>query len=267
MAIVKQSMSKFDDEGLIDEGKLIKTVMRCNDKLGMPIREIKQKIIPVEEWQADLPLDFEKLYYVCALQCSNTTVISAYKNPFDNSFDRSIIYEAELSRENLGGAPNYNVTIKKLTDLEIKAEYTNWTELALTPTSNPYCHPACPNMTRPGKYQISITDDKINTPFRKGELYVMYLGAMRDEEGNILFPFNPRITPYYEWAVKEQILMDAIFNSEGNYGELLKLAQQEKSYAWLDAFNITTEKGYGEFAEMQKKKEWEYYNKYFKNIK
>ena len=95
----------------------------------------------------------------------------------------------------------------------------------------------------------------------------MYLGTMEDEEGNILFPLHPLITPYYEWSLKERILMNGIFNSEGDYGNLLKLAQSERVKAWLDAYSITTDRGYGEYVDSQRKRELSWYNEYFKFFK
>lgn len=62
-SIVKNDLKKLDDEGLIDTGTLIKTVMHCNDRLGIQIREVKQVCIPVVEFKAKLPLNFEKLYF------------------------------------------------------------------------------------------------------------------------------------------------------------------------------------------------------------
>jgi ribosomal protein L36 len=266
-AIVRNDLRKLDDAGLIDEGTLIKTVQFCNDKLGIPIREIRQKIVPVHEFQANLPLDFEKLYYVCALQATNTSIQHSFKNPFDNSFDRDIIYEADVSREDFGGTPHYNVTINKTTDVEIKT-FNNWIELQVSPSSLPFCHTSCPNVRRKGKYMVTIEDDgKVSTPFRSGELYFMYLGSMKDEEGNILFPFHPLITPWYEWCIKEKVLEDALFNSDLGFQEtqaLYELAGKKRSLAWLDAFNITMESGFNEFIAREKKKELSYYNKYFK---
>jgi hypothetical protein len=123
-------------------------------------------------------------------------------------------------------------------------------------------------MRKPGKYQIDIHDDEITTPFRTGEIYLMYLGTMMDEEGNILFPFHPLITPYYEWALKEKVIMDAIFNSDIEMQTavkvLLPIAQQERKKAYNNAFDITTTKGYGEYADAQRKKELSWYNTYFK---
>lgn len=262
-AIVKNDLRKFDDEGLIDEGTLIKTVQYCNDKLGIPIREIREAAIPVYENKGELPADFEKLYYTCALQATNT-LISPYINPFDNNFDSDKIYEAKLDRESLGCVDNYQVVIKKESQLVIH-QYGTWIPLSVDSESSPYCHTDCPNKRKPGRYTVTIKDDHIETPFRAGELYIMYLGMMKDENGSITFPFHPLITPYYEWMLKEKILSDALFNSDAvNIAELYKLAQQERLKAWFDAFNFTTEKGYGEYIQLQRKKELNWYNQYFK---
>lgn len=264
-AIVKNDLKKLDDEGLIDEGTLIKTVMYCNDRLGIYVREVKEVCIPVVEYKAKLPLNFEKLYFASALQATNT-VIHSQQNPFSNNFDRDIIYEAELDRGTLGNVDSYSVTVKRESNTTIH-HYGNWVTLSVDKASGVYCHSGCPNMKNLGKYQISIDGDTINTPFRSGELYLMYIGTMEDEYGNILFPFHPMITPYYEWSLKEKIMLDAVFNSEGNYGELLKLAQLEKAKAWLDAFGITSDKTYGEYVDSQRKKELGWWNQYFKYFK
>ena len=92
----------------------------------------------------------------------------------------------------------------------------------------------------------------------------MYIANMTDDMGSLLFPFHPIITPYYEWALKEKVIMDAMFNSDGEYTNLLKMAQSERAKAWLDAYNITTEKGFGEYVNQQRKKELGWYHQYFR---
>lgn len=262
LAIVRRDLRQLDDEGMIDEGRLIKVIMACNDRLGIPIREIKQKCLQVSDFKAQLPLNFEKLYFVAAVKATNTLVMQG-RNPFDNSFDRDVIYEADLDRGSFGNTDSYAVTIKRVTETTVH-NINTLVGLDVSPQSNGFCHPYCPNLKVKGKYTVTIEDDHINTPFRSGELYIMYLGTMEDEEGNLLFPFHPLITPYYEWSIKEKVLQDAIFNSDGNYADKLKYAQGERVKAWLDAYNITTEKGYGEYVDMQRKKELGWYNQYFK---
>lgn len=262
LAIVRNDFRKWDQEGLIDEGTLIKTVQYCNDKMGIPIREVRQVAIPVEEFRATLPLDFEKLYYVCALNVTNT-LVQIGKNPFDNTFDSDMIYEANLTREQLGCVENYQVVINRLEGV-VTQTVGNWVELDIKSNQDKICHIDCPNKRRKGKYSIEIKDDHIETPFRAGTLYLMYIGMMRDGDGNITFPFHPLVTPFYEWTIKEKIISDAIFNSDAtNLGELFKLAQQERVKAWLDAYNFTVEKGFGEYTALQRKKELSWYKQYF----
>jgi hypothetical protein len=262
MAIVRQDFKKLDDEGMIDEGNLIKTVMYCNDRLGIGIREVKQVCIPVEEYKAKLPLNFEKLYFTCALKATNT-MVAMNRSPFDNNFDRDIIYEAEIDRDSFGGTDFYGVTIKRQTNVTIHST-GEWVGLDVFPDSHQHCHLACPNTKKKGKYSIRIVDGHIETPFRCGELYIMYIATMCDDDGNLLFPFHPMITPYYEWSIKEKVLLDAIFNSDLVDTNLLALAQREKVKAWLDAYDMTTSKGFGEYVAAQRRKEFGWYNQYFK---
>lgn len=263
MSIVRNDFRKFDQEGLIDDGTCIKTIMYCNERLGIQIREIREVAIPVDNFKAKLPVDFEKLYFAAALECSNGTNIEI-RNPFDNNFDQDVIYKACLNRDQLGCVDNYQVVIERKGQ-QVQFNYHNWTQISVGPKSHRYCQIDCPNKRKPGKYQVEINGDYIETPFRTGTLYIMYVGMMKDEEGNITFPFHPMITPYYEWSIKEKIITDAIFNSDGdNLGELFKLAQQERGKAWIDAFNFTSEPGYGHMVNLQRKKELGWYNQYFK---
>lgn len=263
IAIVKNDFKKFNVEGLIDDGTLIKTVLYCNDKLGINIREIREVAIPVNEYRAELPLDFEKLFYTCALKATNTRTAELI-NPFDNNFDSDVIYDANLDRESLGNVENYKVVIKRESNVSVH-QYGTWIQLDVDKSSDKYCHIDCPNKSKKGRYTIQIKDDHIETPFKSGMLYIMYLGMMKDEDGNITFPFHPMITPFYEWTIKEKIISDAIFNSDApNLGELWKLADQKRKLAWIEAFNFTTEKGYGEVVALQKKRELSWYNQYFK---
>lgn len=265
MNIVKSDLRKMDAEGLIDDGTCIKTVMACNERLGIPIRDIKQICIPVCEYKAKLPLNFEKLFFVTAISATNSITLSM-RNPLSNNFDRDVIYEAEVDRGSFGNVETYGVTIKR-TENVTTHNFTNCVQLDVSPSSHSLCHISCPNTSRKGRYTVTIEDDSIITPFRSGEIYIMYLATMQDEEGHLLFPFHPLITPYYEWSVKEKVTQDAIFNSDGNYGELLKYATNERVKAWLDAYAVTSTKEYGDYVASQKKKEMKWYNEYFKYMR
>lgn len=263
LAMVKRDFKKFDAEGLIDNGSLVKTVMYCNDKLGLAIREIRELAIPVIDFKAELPLDFEKLYYVTALDCTNTSTTEV-RNPFDNNVDQDVIYKACLNRDQLGCVDNYQVIIERKGQ-QIPYYYNQWTQLSISPKFANLCHIDCPNKRKNGKYEIEIRDNQIITPFKSGMLYLIYIGMMKDEEGNITFPFHPLITPFYEWSLKEKIISNAIFETDGKgLGDMLKYAQSERVKSWLDAFNFTSEREYGEWTKAQHNRELGWYNKWFK---
>lgn len=263
--IVKTSFRKFNAEGLIDDGEIVKQVLWCNDKLGLPIREIREAAIPVIDFKAKLPLDFEKVFFTCALRASNT-LVTAGVNPFDNNFDRDVIYDAHLNREALGNVNNYQVVIKRDTQVTIH-NFGTWVQLDIDNQSDKFCHMDCPNRRRKGRHTITIKDGEIHTPFRAGTIYLLYIGMMKDENGTITFPFHSMITPWYEWNIKYNIIVDAIFNSDIGREEaeyFRKLAEKEKSQAWADAYNFTFEKGFGEYVKSERRKELGWYNTWFK---
>jgi len=190
--------------------------------------------------------------------------VSQQTNPFDNQFDQDIIYEANLDRESLGCVENYQVKINRITNTTVH-HFGSWVQLDVSKANSQQCHIDCPNLRRKGKYTITIQDGEIHAPFRCGLLYLMYIGMMKDRDGNVTFPFHPLITPYYEWAIKEKIVTDAIFNSDGtDLGNILQFAQKERGKAWLDAFDFTTSRPYGEYVNTERKKELGWYNHWFK---
>lgn len=264
-AMVKNDLKKFYAENLIDEGTLLKEVMKCNDKLGISIREVREVAIPIEDYKGKLPLDLEKVFYICGLHATNTITFSN-KNPFNNNVDQDIVYEAKLDRESLGNVENYRVIVNRVTNTTVH-NYGTWIQLAISPNSAEYCHNDCPNLRKHGKYTVQIEGDTLHTPFKSGTIYIMYLGSMKDSEGNILFPFHSLIHPWYEWSLKYKILVDILFNSDMNQSELkalLDIASKEKTASWLDAYNFTMNKSYNEFLDQKKRKELSWYNQYFK---
>jgi hypothetical protein len=234
--------------------------------LSIPIREVREICIPIEDHKGKLPLDFEKIYYACG-NSDKRTIIHNMRNPFDNSVDSDVVYEAKIASGNFGDDKHVTIQINRLHDVTVH-EFASWVQLDVSPTSSKFCFSGSPLRKHRGKPSIYINDDNtVETPFKKGELYVMYVANMKDKDGKLLFPFHPLITPWYEWCVKEKVVTDAIFNTEGgNYGDLLKIAKQERLLAWIDAFNASTEKEVAEHSRREKEKELKWYNQYFKHF-
>lgn len=266
LASVKADLPSFKDSGFIDEGNVVKTVMWCNEKLGMPIRKVRETVINIRNYQADLPTNFQKAIYVSALSSSSFGT-AQYKDPFNNSHNQTDECEFKVEEFTSNGTTEFIKTIRTKNGEGIWYNYTNWTELSLSPSSYMYTDSSCINNTMKGKYTIDIDGEKISTPFREGQLYLMYYANLEDEDGNILIPFHPLITNWYEWCVKEKILMDMAFNSDGNVADKLKLAQMEKTKSWLDALDFEMEPEYHQLKNMQKKNEMQMWEKYFKWVK
>ncbi len=95
---------------------------------------------------------------------------------------------------------------------------------------------------------------------------MMYFTAMQDEHGEVIVPFHPLVTNWYEWCIKEKILQDMLFNSDGDVVNKLQYATRERSKYWLDAMNFIMEPHYKQLQELQKKTEQRFYNTYYKHI-
>lgn len=266
LASVKTDLPSFKDSGFIDEGNVVKTIMWCNEKLGLPIRRVKETVLNIRNYQVDLPADFQKAIYVAALEHSSFGT-AQYKDPFNNSHDQTNECHLHVEEFVSGGNVEYIKTIKTKMGEGLWYSHTNWTELSLSPSSYIYTDSSCVNNRMKGKYTIDIDGERIMTPFREGQIYIMYHANLEDEEGNMLIPFHPLITNWYEWCVKEKILMDMAFNSDGNVADKLKLAQMEKTKAWLDALDFEMEPTYHQLKDIQKKNEMDMWTKYFKWVK
>lgn len=266
MSSVRSEFKSYEDMGLIDDVSCMKVVMKCNEKLGLVFSEMKQVIIPIDNFKGELPIDFYKVFYMAALNIQHFSVTNMV-NPWDNTVDQRITYEADIQRGLLGCTENTTVIYKKQGDT-VMQNYFYWDELGLAKSKMARCHHLSP-IKNVANYVVDFTNEnEIVAPFREGEMYMMYLASMRDEEGQTLVPFHPMITNWYEWAIKEKILIDAVMNSDDtNVGDKLKLAQQKMNDAWLDAWNFTTDRTYIQMMADKKARENRWYNQYYRLLK
>lgn len=269
IASVSNDLPSLDAQGFIDPSRLIKTVMLCNEKLGIPIYKIKECFIPVENFKADLPSDFWKVVFTCAVK-TESFGIRNYRDPFNNTVTLGMkaqaACEAELQVITEGACTtNCPTRIIKRCGTDLEQTYTQWIPLSLSKRSNIYTHDLCMNKDK-CKYTIDIDEESIYIPFRDGEIYMMYFTAMQDENEEPIVPFHPLITNWYEWCIREKILQDMLFNSDGDVAQKLQYASREKAKYWLDAMNFVMEPFYKELSEIQRRKEQKFYNTYYKQI-
>lgn len=262
---VKDDLPSLKDGTFIDESRLIKVVLKCNEKLGIPIKKIKETVLKVREFKTSLPIDFDKVIYVAALHTSGFG-LQQYRDPFDNFVDQTAPCAVQMVPFTQNCQTDCISTIQRKTKAGYWHTYNNWIELSLSSSSYVHTVSNCINNRVRGEYTINVTNEEIETPFREADLYIMYYSAMTDDEGNTLVPFHPLITDWYEWCIKEKILMDMAMNSDADVSNKLKLAQSEKTKSFLDAWNITLQPSYKELYKHEKQKEIETFNKYFRYI-
>ena len=263
LASVRVELKSFYDLGLTDDSFLIKEVLRCNEKIGLVFSEMKQKILEVDEFKAELPIDFYKVYYMAAMSETNFNAKNLL-NPWDNTQDQRTSYEADIQSGAIGCTDSTVVIYKKVPQ-EQDVTYYDWSPMSVSKYKSNLCFTNSPIRNFQGKYVVDFTDTEILTPFRKGEIYIMYLAAMMNEEGQILIPFHPLLTPWYEAVLTEKIIYMGIMNSdETNLADKYKLAQQKSSETWLDAWNFTTDRTYQQIQQAQKDKETKWFNQYYR---
>ena len=269
IASVKNDFSSIDDQGFIDESRIIKIVALCNEKLGIRIREKRECFLPVRNFHADLPADFGKVVFTCAVE-TNSFGLSNYRDPFNNTVTLEMREEARcqasLSVVTQGCERNCPMQVIKRCGEDLITTYTNIIPLTLSKVSDNNIDPLCFNKKK-GKYQIDINEETIDLPFREGELYFMYFTNLQNEEGELVVPFHPLLSNWYEWCIKEKILQDMMFNSDGDVVNKLKYASQEKAKYWLDALSFVSDPFYKELQQIQHRKELAFYNQYYNLIK
>lgn len=263
ITLVKQELKSYDSQGYINDGDLIQKVMWCNEKLGIPIHTVKQVILQVENNKCVLPKDFYKVYYLSALNVTQTSVTN-WSNPWDNSKDRTSTYDADVQKGVFGG-DEYTRVVYKKSGSEIIQSYYNWSELELI--GREFAHIGF--MNKISKNKVEIEDGEMKTNFRTGEIYMMYVANMTSENGEILVPFHPLITNWYVWTCVESIITNLIFDSDEDLNKLKlqkDLVVDEKNKAWIPCWSFCNKKEFMEWQHSQKQKELSWYNKWFKIV-
>lgn len=270
LASVREDLPSFDNQGFIQESRIIKKVMWCNEKLGIRLHDKKECIIPVKDYKAELPQDFWKVAFVCALS-ANSFGIKNLRDPFNNTVTEEMSKRAQAEQcacpVTIGCELVYpNKIIRRCTN-DIVQTYTHWIPLKLSKLSDPHVHHLCFN--KDGKYSIDISEEMIELPFREGEIYMMYFSNLISEDGEIQVPFHPLISEWYEWCIKEKIFQDILLDSDAGPAVVnrLKYATEQRIKSWQDAVGFVDNPYYKELKEIQRRKEVDFYNTYVAPIK
>jgi hypothetical protein len=105
------------------------------------------------------------------------------------------------------------------------------------------------------------TDDN-NSHNSHGKVYISYMGAMEDDEGNLLVLDHPKINEYYEWAIKARIFENMYLNGEPDIERKLQLTKAELKTARAEALSIATMPDFYELKKTIEQNRRAMYHKY-----
>ena len=279
----------FDNN--INPHSLIKTVRRLNHDLGLRIFRVTETVIEVEKSRAELPEDFFSLNY--AMVCGGYTWTEVL--PQGTHIEEKLVPNYQCPQEPTLCTDPCNQTdpcnpcndpcepqtptcptstcLTKCGDeyvLEQKIKtrtrtYKTFFPLRIKNTREVNCN--CPNLRLYGApNEARIEDNWLKTNFETGNVYLNYLADMVDEEGNLLVPDHALLNEYYEYALKEKILENMMYNGE-NIGDLLQYTQQKLRMARNNALSYVNTPNFEEMRRLNEVNRAAQYSKYYDMFK
>lgn len=263
MSSVESDLSMFSDNGMIDQGKVIKVIRRVNEDLGLKINKERQAVVEVANNKADLPVDF------MFLQIATMCVSAIYHRPGEifggfteeknctEEFPVTCNTRNSVCSNECGGKFWVTQTFKDRT-----VRFKEFLPIRVLNKSVKYCSSHCPNLHNTCDNHIEITDGEIVANFEKGVLYLNYLADMTNEEGEVIILNHPLVRDYYEYAVKKHLLENWMLNSEADVAEKLKYIKQELYESRLRALNFINTIEYSEIQETFTANRKRFYHRY-----
>lgn len=257
MEDVSIDFSSYALDGMIDAAQLIKVATRVNYDLGIKIHRTKQVVLDVEHGRARLPHDFAYLNY--AFICGDYTISQTMPSGTHVETVNAPTYKPDPGFTGPCEDPQCDDVcvikpcenndgyklIQKVNTSEYR-HYTVFSPIKIATVNDATCD--CPNINIRSEMIGEIKDGFLKTNFKTGKVYINFQGAMEDAEGNLLVLDHPYCNEYYEYALKQRILENMIFNGE-NVSNQLGLVETRLRAARNNALSFVNTP---DFAELKK---------------
>ena len=256
---VSIDFSTYALEGMIEPQQLIKVAQRVNYDLGLKIHRTKQVIVDVEHGRAQLPVDFKYINY--AFRCGSYTVNNTMPSGTHvETFNNDVPYVPAPGNvapcEKTGtckdvcviktcDGKNSHQLIQRVGANQFRT-FTDWSQLRIQDVNDAVCY--CPSLGAQALDVAQVEDGFLKTTFKTGKVYLSYQGAMESTEGDLLVLDHPYCNEYYEYAIKQRILENMIWNGE-NVSQQLNLIEGRLRGARNNALSFVNTP---DFAEMRK---------------
>lgn len=276
MAKVKDDLRYYNESNLIQNERYYNIIEKCNATLGEKIHQSRICKIKVQNYKAPIPKDLykiENMFATCnSISSSQFTsgFIGRYfvhSNIEDNLIpqgEEKIMYLGRRQEEDCNEVDVSVVTFDTFKDI---LPINQFFPLELSPFIDRFCTPYSPCKSWKGKYSVDLNDEEFTFGFESGEVILQYLGDLIDEEGNLLYPFHPKLNDYYEYSVKERILEDIFLNSEADVSQKYQLIRELKSEARSVAWAYIQSAKANQWSMMRKRREQQFYKEWVKMFK
>ena len=274
MEDVSIDFSSYALDGMIDSAQLIKVATRVNYDLGIRIHRTKQVVLDIEHGKAKLPHDFAYLNY--AFICGSYTVQQDMPSG-THVEDVAVDYVPAPGSSGPCEDPGCNDvcivkecdngTGHKLVQKVGAGEYRSYTafeSLRIANVNDATCD--CPNINVRSEMVGEIKDGFLKTNFKTGKVYINFQGAMEDADGRLLVLDHPYCNEYYEYALKQRILENMIFNGE-NVSNQLGLIEGRLRASRNNALSFVNTPDFAELKKMWEVNRKAQYHNYYNMFK
>lgn len=269
MTTITSDLHLYDDNGFIDQDKLVTTIRNCNAKLGYRVYKQKEVTLDVIDFKANLPYDLFKIDTLLGIfdyVKDISPVLRGKGVHFDNHIplgNKLITDREDFCNLHCNGTCVYVTEKRQDTDTFMK--YSKIRPLKLSEHCSKITTDYCPNNSWKSSIDtVDLVDNQLVTSFRDGKLYLCYLADLINKDGEILIPKDDLLYSYYEWSAKAKILENILMNSEADVVEKYKLAESKKSAAYSDAVNYISTSYSGQYENLIKNRREQIYNSYYK---
>lgn len=269
MASVEADFDSYANNAMIDRGKVIKVVRHVNADIGLKINTTKEIVLDVENFKADLPVDFKflQLAVICEYDGAKLGgIYSTVGNVFGTHTEETSIIPTNMYN-NYGACLNeqggcYWVTQKYK---EKTVQYNKLKPIRLSKKALTLCSSDCPNKSwDDATYELDIQNEEIITNFRTGKIFISYIADMLSENGEILVLNHEMVIPYYEYAIKKSLLENWMINKDADVANIIPYIKQELKEARIKAINFINTLEYTEIMDVMKTNRIRFYNRYEK---
>ena len=269
---------------MVEPAQLIRVALRVNYDLGLRIQRTKEDLLEVEHRKPKLPADFQYLNY--AFVCDEFEIVNTFPSgthvdttqpkyvpapdggdtgPCDDPTCNDVCVVQTCPTEK-NGKTTYNqyMVVQYMGAEQYRTSPRFYPLRIKNSTGSIQCD--CPNINNEAIDIAEIKDGFLLTNFTTGKVYINYQGAMENEEGELLVLDHPYCNEYYEYAMKERILENMLFDGE-NVSQKLGYIQNKLRAARNNALGFVNTPDFKEMQKIWQVNRKAQYNNYYNMFK